>query len=211
MDDDAETGLEAEQDDAPLPAPAPSPPATPASKADKRALDRLIAYADFKRLPAAQRTTAELYRQYVQRRRAGDQTVPTNNRETLYLWAKEGEWLKRVAEEELALQQAQDKALLHDKTRQGQVMAAMWMAANKRLLDLIENGDDKIAIVAIQDLFDRTGLPKASRIQTSRQDREVANGGGAPLEAPQEPAESAPDAEWQRYAAERLRYEQQQG
>lgn len=174
--------------------------------AESTELKKLLAYNDFRAMPAGQRSIDALWREYVRRNREGDD-VPTTNRSTLYQWAKEKQWQQRLLQEEQEAQQAEREAFLAERQRTIHAMFAIFReVALPTWKKLIEGAEDEtVQARLILGLADRVGFVAESRTAAAKRalDTDIAEHAPAPAPLPA-PPETDDDAAWAEYARQQM-------
>jgi hypothetical protein len=185
----------------------PNEPNEPSEKREKPensrdAYHRACAWDDYRALPDDQRSPGVLWRHYVEANRRHE-PVPTTNRTTVFLWAREDRWDQRILTEELERQTLLKEAQAADRSRQYKRMSMMLDNANEQLVRLInqDKTPPNVRLRAITDLYDRLGFVPISRSTAAQKEVDEANAASAPLPlAPDRPAEDAPDEDWVEYS-----------
>ena len=138
------------------------------------AIERRIAYADFRRMPVGQRSVSALWELYCQRKREGE-TVPTTNRNTIFRWKNEDDWLGRLVKEEDERLEAEKADQTRFRRRALFRLSAVFDDAilewHKLILD--PNTDANVKAKLLVELADRVGFPKESRIAANRRSDET--------------------------------------
>lgn len=172
------------------------------SENSRDAYHRACAWDDYRALPDDGRSPGILWRKYVEAKRRNE-PVPTTNRTTIFLWAREDRWDQRILTEELERQTLLKEAQAADRTRQYKRMSMMLDNANDQLVRLInqDKTPPNVRLRAITDLYDRLGFVPISRSTAAQKEVDEANAANAPLPvAPDRPAEDAPEADWIEYS-----------
>lgn len=182
-------------------APAPSP----ATRPDE--LERLTAYGDYRRMPAAERSVQRLWEEYCQRKRDGDMSVPTTTRTKIYRWAKDDTWDAQLAEEERQALEAAKADALKQRRGQSYQMWAMMPAVNRALLQLVtEAPEPGVRLRAAVAIMDRLGIVPTSRTAAAKRDLdEAVDDNATPATGTPMPGPDASDAEWASWYANQNR------